>query len=219
VTLAGQGGVGDREETMKDTITVRGTARRRVAPDVGVWQAVVEARGADERQAYAACATRLTAVHAAVDAVAATAEVSAGGVQVHAEWSESGQRRIGCIATASVGIRAPLDRLETLGQTAMDAGAVRLDGPSYEVSGVLVIMDELGAEAVVSAHVRASALAAAARRGVGQVVSIVDGVDDPGAGRRSGPFMAMRAEAMDVGPVSPESQVLQADVTVTYLLV
>jgi hypothetical protein len=30
--------------------------------------------------------------------------------------------------------------------------------------------------------------------------------------------MAMRAEAMDVGPVSPESQVLQADVTVTYLL-
>lgn len=205
---------------MNDTITVRGTAQRRVLPDVGVWHAVVEASGADERRAYAACAARLTAVHSAVDAATETAEVSAGRIQVHTEWSESGQRRVGCRATATVAIRSTLDGLEMLGQQAMDAGAVRLDGPSYEVSGALAIMDELGAEAVLAAHVRASAMAAAAGRGVGQVVGIVDGVQEAGVSPwHRGAVMAMRVEAMDVGPVSPEAQVLQADVTVTYLLV
>lgn len=205
---------------MTDTITVFGTARRRVAPDIGVWQAIVEARGADERQAYSACATLLSRVHAAVSVAAdTTAEASVGGIWVQPEWSDSGQRRIGVLATAQIAIRGAVGQLEALGQCAMDAGAIRLDGPTYEVGNVLEIMDELGAAAVVAAHVRASALAAAAGRAVGQVVRIDDGVQPRGADWSGSEMGKLRVAAMgDVGPVSPESQALQADVTVTYLL-
>lgn len=203
---------------MSETITVFGCARRRVAPDLGVWQAVVEARGADERQAYTACAAALRTVHAAVDGAADTADVSVGGIWVQPEWSDSGQRRIGSLATAQVAIRDSVANLEALGQCALEAGAVRLDGPTYVVGNALAIMDELGAEAVAAAHVRASALAAAAGRSVGQVVRIVDGIQEHDVGWSSKEMIGTSARMMASGPVSPEVQELQADVTVTYLL-
>ncbi len=205
---------------MPDTITVYGTARRRVSPDIGTWNAVVEARGVDERTAYGACASKLSAVHAAVSAAGHSAEVSATTIWLQAEWSESGQRVVGHLACANVVIRASLTELEPLGQSALDAGAVRLDGPSYEIGEQLAIMDELGAEAVAAARVRASALAAAAGRGVGEVVAIFDGAQQATAPTAGGEMHGMRVAAkMDVGPVSPESRELQADVTVTYLLI
>lgn len=207
---------------MDETITVYGTARRRVAPDLGTWQAVVEARGVTEREAYGACAAALTAVLGAVDAASADdVEVSAGGISVGQEWDDTGRRRVGAVASGTVSVRGPLDALAAAGQSALDAGAVRLDGPFYEVGRVDAIMDELSVAAVGHARERAAQLAAAAGRVLGEVVRVVDGMA-PAPGPGGGPEFAkldMQAMAVGAGPVSPSLHELQAHVTVTLRLV
>ncbi len=202
---------------MDATITVFGSARRRVVPDIGTWTAAVEARGADERSAYVACAAAVTAVLTAVQAAASDAEVSAGGISVGQEWDDTGRRRVGALGSGTVAFRGAFNEIERLAQAALEAGALRLDGPVYEVSTHDAILVELGAQAIGAARDRAQRMAAAAGRPLGPVLRVVDGIADA-------PDLTYGVErlnskaAMDAGPVSPAVQELRSDVTVTFSL-
>jgi uncharacterized protein YggE len=145
-----------------------------------------------------------------------TASLSVGPINVWQEWDDTQRRRVGAAAGGRVAIRAGLDDLPALGQQALDAGAARLDGPSYEVSGQAEVLNALGVEAVAAARVRAAEMARAADRRLGDVVRIADAAAAAAEGvHADGRLMAMRAEA---GPVSPELQLLRADVIVTFQL-
>ncbi len=201
---------------MDQFIKVVGNAQRECAPDRGTWWAVVETKGRTDRHAYGACAGALRQVLAQLEqAVPAGVALSVGPINVWQEWDDTQRRRVGAAAAGRIAIRAGLEGLPALGQQALDAGAVRLDGPNYEVSGQAEVLNELGVEAVRAARARAEQMAHAAGRQLGEVMQIADGAvaaDGPQAGAR---MMARMAEA---GPVSPEMQLLQADVIVTFQL-
>jgi len=208
--------------TMTDHIRVRGTAFRRVSPDVAVWVAVVDGRATSEREAFGACSARLTAMHQTLSDIAQTAEVSTDPVHVWAEWNEAGRRRTGYAAQGAVRIRGPIDEAGRLGQAALDAGATRLDGPRYLVGDIVSIEDELAAEAVMAARRRAQHMADAADRRLGHVVSIADeGTESMQSG---GGFeihtSAMRTMADEVSapPMAPPMQEIETTVVVTFPL-
>lgn len=206
--------------TRKPSITVTGRASRRVAPDVATWSAAVDGRGETQREAFAACSAKLAELTAAVSGRAPdSAEVSAGGVFVQPEWDERGKRRIGYLAGASVTIRGELQVAGELGQFALDAGAIRLDGPAFEIAERSVVVDELLAEAVVAARATAERMAGAAGRSVGAAVRIDDSPAAPQAGWTG---YAQRVQAMaapaDAPPLAPEAHELEVAVSVTFEL-
>ncbi len=170
----------------RDRITVQGTARRRVSPDIAVWTAVVDSRATTQGAAFAACSSSLAALLKDVKAAAGNdCEIWASGVYVSGEWDDRGQRRAGFAGSGSVSIRARLDEAARLGQVALDAGATRLDGPVFEVSNADDVMDELRGEAVIAARETAERMAIAAGRALGTAIIISDGAADGGGGPRA----------------------------------
>ncbi len=202
----------------RDRITVQGTARRRVSPDIAVWTAVVDSRATTQGAAFAACSSSLAALLKDVKAAAGNdCEIWASGVYVSGEWDDRGQRRAGFAGSGSVSIRARLDEAARLGQVALDAGATRLDGPVFEVSNADDVMDELRGEAVIAARETAERMAIAAGRALGTAIIISDGAADGGGGPV--PKFARFAEmSADAPPMEPGAHEISASATVTYVL-
>ena len=205
-------------------ITVTGRAQRSVTPDVATWSAATEARGETQRDAFAACSEQLVALTKATkDAVgkAAGVTVSASGVYVNPEWDDRGRKRTGYVAGGSVTIRAGLEDAARLGQAALDAGAIRLDGPSFEIDQPERIREELLAGAVVNARATAERMAAADGRTVGVALAMSDATTGGDMGGVAYPMMARSAGMemkADAPPLEPGAQLLEAAVTVTFEL-
>lgn len=202
-------------------ITVTGRATRRVTPDIATWSAATEAKGETQRAAFATCSKQLAALVEAVGKEAGPdAEVSATGVYVSPEWDERGRKRIGYVAGASVTIRGGLEEAGRLGQVALDANAVRLDGPGFTVANADGIRDELRAEAVVAARATAERMAAAAGRTVGAAIRISDQADGSQIVWGVQPKYARAAMEMsaDAPPLEPDAQDIEATAIVVFEL-
>lgn len=203
------------------SITVRGTATRRVTPDVAIWSAVVEGRAKTEREAFGACSEALTKLFETVRAGAKDAEVATDPVRVWPEWNETGRKRIGYQASAAVTIRGPLDEAGGLAQAALDAGATRLDGPEFLIGELTRIQDELAADAVDAARDRATRMAGAADRSLGAVLQITDeGVQTMYAQvAYEMKAMSLRGAAdVTAPPTAPQMQDIQTTAVVTFAL-
>lgn len=207
----------------RDRITVHGTARRRVSPDIAIWSAAVDSRATTQGAAFTACSSDLSALLKHVKAAAGDdTDVWASGVYVSREWDDRGQRKAGYAANGSVSIRAGLAESARLGQVALDAGATRLDGPTFEVSDLDEILDDLRSDAVLAARETADRMAIAAGRALGQAIIVADGpVDDvaASAGGRMSRMMAAAEMGAEAPPVEPGAHEVSASVTVTYVLV
>jgi uncharacterized protein YggE len=200
---------------------VTGAARRELVPDLASWGAVVEVRAETQRDAFAGCSAALAALRARLaDAAAAhdEAQVASGGVSVVPEWDERGRRQVGWSATGSVRVRAALAAAADLGQVALDGGAVRLDGPWYEVSGREAIREELLAEAVHVARRVAERIAGAEGRGVGAALHITHRAG--GWAPFPGPVRMERAMVAEAAPppLEPGAMDIEATVRVTFAL-
>lgn len=102
-----------------------------------------------------------------------------------------------------------LDQLVTLGSNQMH-------GLSFDVSKAETLKDEARKEAIANALRRAKLFAAASGAEVGQVLSISEDVASPPYHPR--PMMASRAAVAKSVPVEAGSQLLEANVTVTWAL-
>jgi uncharacterized protein YggE len=127
---------------------------------------------------------------------------------------------VGFVAGATVTIRGGLEEAGRLGQAALDAGAIRLDGPGFEVAGADAIRDELLAEAVRAARVTARRMAEAAGRTVGVAIRIIDQSDGGMVGWAPQHRFARAAMEMsaDAPPLEPEAQEIAASVVVVFEL-
>ncbi len=204
------------------TITVRGTASRRVTPDIAVWSVVVEGHARTEREVFGQCSDRLNTLFTTLRDSATTAEIATRPIHVWPEWSDTGGRRIGYQGRGTVVIRGPIDEAARLGQLALDSGVPRVDGPDYVVGELVRIQDELAGEAVVAARARAMRMAEAAGRTLGPVVGITDegvqtSISHEAFGMRT---MAMRDATADVSapPSAPEMEDIQTTAVVTFAL-
>lgn len=200
-------------------IVVTGSATGRIRPDIATWRAIVETRSRTQREAFGKCSSDLaTVLDAALAAADPNAEVSASGVHVWAHWDPERSRYEGFAAQAAVEIRAPLEDAAKLGQAALDAGALRLDGPAYEATNDGAIRDGLLADAVRSARSRAERMAEAAGVGVGAAIGLRDrsggAVDDPWAGKAMVRMQAM--ESAEAPPLEPAGSEVRVEVEVVF---
>ncbi len=106
-----------------------------------------------------------------------------------------------------------IDKLPSLLDKAIAAGANEMSGIEFLVSGESKLLDQARADAIADAHRKAVLYAKAAGAKVGKVVAIVE----QGASPPPRPFQAMRSSAGAV-PVAPGEQMLRATVTVSYEL-
>ncbi len=158
-----------------DRIIVTGVARRLVDPDIAYLDAIAETRAATQRETFDQCLQQANAVLEALRAAAAASvRLSASGVSVYERWDPRGRKRDGYEARASVTARAPLADVPGLGTVALDAGAVRLEGPRFAIAEREAMLDEMLGEAVNAARARATRLAEAAGVELGRAVRIAD---------------------------------------------
>jgi uncharacterized protein YggE len=187
---------------MKRSITVTGTGRVLVVPDVAdvrLGVTVTRPTVGEARQGAAEVAARI--VDAVTTAGVARADVRTASLQVQPEYEYSDRapklRGQQVVHQYLVTVRS-LDALGRVIDDALAAGATTLDGVSFRSADPATAEAGARTAAVGDARSKAEALAAEAGVAVGEVVSIAEAV--PGGGPRP---MLMKARAMAMAEAAP----------------
>jgi uncharacterized protein len=180
-----------------ERVEVQGVARRSVAADRARWALVVIESGDVPADAFARAGERLDALTRGLrDALGDVAEVRTGALSVRAQHDERGRRLAGVDVSGQVTLDVAVADAGRAAGAAMSAGADRLNGPALRLQDRDALAERLTGEAFAAARRKAEALAAAAGRRVGRVVSVADESDqpipmiEPMSARHGGPELA-----------------------------
>ena len=174
----------------------------------------VQTKGATAAAALGRNATDTKAVIAAVEgAGVAAADIQTTQVSLNADTSNDGTSIVGYTAFDSIAVtKLAIAKAGSVVDAAVGAGANGVSGPSLSLSSQDALYDSALKAAVAQAKTKAQALADAAGRTLGGVVSIVEG-----GGETPLPFTAGAAPKVST-PIQPGTEDVQATVTVTYAL-
>lgn len=197
-------------------VTVTGEATVAVAPDAAVIRIGVTSQDKTAREASDANAKQMTAVLAAIKGNGiADRDIQTSRLSLQPQYdpNKSGTAHLtGFQANNQVTVRIrDIDKLPTLLDRAIAAGANEMSGIEFVVSEQSKLLDQARNDAVADAHRKAELYARAAGAKLGHVVAITE--EGPAAPPR--PMQAMRASA---APIAPGEQMLTAMVTVSYEL-
>lgn len=197
-----------------DTVTVEGTVTVTAVPDQAEFDFTVQTKATTAAAALGRNATDTKAVIAAVEgAGVAAANIQTTQVSLDPVTSNDGASIVGYTASDSIAVtRLAIAKAGAVVDAAVGAGANGVSGPSLTLSGQDALYDSALKAAVAQAKTKAQALADAAGRTLGGVVSIVEG-----GGQAPVPF-AVSGGAKDSTPIQPGTEDVQATVTVTYAL-
>jgi uncharacterized protein len=200
--------------TTGDTVTVEGTGTVTAVPDQAEFDFTVQTKGTTAAAALSRNATDTKAVIAAVEgAGVAAANIQTTQVSLNPVMSNDGTSIVGYTASDSIAVtKLAIAKAGSVVDAGVAAGANGVSGPSLTVSTQDALYDSALKAAVAQAKSKAQALADAAGRTLGGVVSIVEG-----GGQSPLPF-AVGAPAKDSTPIQPGTEDVQATVTVTYAL-
>ena len=159
-----------------DTIAVRGNGTAMSAPDRVRVGFGVEKRDADPRKAMSLVSAASNKVTAALrKAGIADKDLQTGSVRLDAQYryDRTGAHLDGYLAAISISARSTqLAKAGDIIVAATSAGATRVDGVTFDLDEKNPARYEASADAVRDARERASAMAKAAGRKLGAVVSI-----------------------------------------------
>ena len=194
-----------------DTITVSGSGSVSAVPTTAVFSFGVDSRAETAKAALTANSREMRLVIAAVKA-AGGKNVGTQSVSLSQAFGDDGAPS-GFAASNVVTTSVGLDRVGSLIDAAVEAGANQVNGPSLAVEDQEKLYRQALEEAVADARKSAQVLAAAAGRSLGRVTSIVEGGG-------SGPMpLYEKAAAADAGPpIEAGTQQTTAQVTVTFVL-
>jgi len=197
-----------------DTVTVQGTGTVSAVPDQAEFDFTVQTKGATAAAALSRNATDTKAVIAAVEgAGVAAANIQTTQVSLDPVMSNDGTSIVGYTASDSIAVtKLAIAKAGAIVDAAVGAGANGVSGPSLSLSSQDALYDSALKTAVAQAKTKAQALADAAGRTLGGVVSIVEG-----GGETPLPFTAGAAPKVST-PIQPGTEDVQATVTVTYSL-
>jgi hypothetical protein len=208
---------------MKRTISVPGTGRVTVEPDIATLRLGVLVVRQTAGAAREAAAATMTAVLEALGAKGIakrdmrTALLSLSPVTDYS--SDKGPRVTGYQAANSVSVTVrELSAAGTLIDAALAAGATSLEGLEFRVAEPGAAEEEARRLAMADARRRATTIAQAGDVELGAVVGVVEG--DQGGGPQPYPAaraFALKAEAADT-PVEAGSQEIAVSVSVTFAI-
>ena len=200
------------------TITVSGTGKVTIVPDVARVYLGVSLTKPTVRAARDAAAAAMTDILAAIKAIGiADADIQTTGLGLSARYADGSSGRIvGYAISEQVQVTVrDLDKAGDVVDAATAKGATDVNGISFEIADPSRAMDDARAAAIAAARTSAQAMAAAAHVNLGPVVSITDG---------SAPTpiyygVAGAAPSADIKtPVQPGTQDVSANVAVVFEL-
>lgn len=197
-----------------DTVTVDGTGTVTAVPDQAEFDFTVQTKGTTAAAALSRNGTDTKSVITAVEGTGVPdANIQTTDVSLDPVMSNDGTSIIGYTASDSIAVtKLSIAKAGSVVDAAVGAGANSVSGPSLTLSSQDALYNDALTAAVAQAKTKAQALADAAGRNLGDVVSIVEG-----GGQAPLPF-AVGASAKDSTPIQPGTEDVQATVTVTYAL-
>jgi len=198
-----------------DTVTVNGTGTVTAVPDQAEFDFTVQTKATTAAAALSRNGTDTKAVIAAVEGTGVPdANIQTTDVSLDPVMSNDGTSIVGYTASDSIAVtKLSIAKAGSVVDAAVGAGANSVSGPSLTLSSQDALYNDALKAAVAQARTKAQALADAAGRTLGDVVSIVEG-----GGQVPLPF-AVGAAAPKAGtPIQPGTEDVQATVTVTYAL-
>ena len=196
-------------------VTVTGEATIAVAPDTATMRIGVSSQEKTAREASEANAKQMTSVLVAIkNAGIADRDVQTSRLSLQPQYdpNKGTPHLTGFQATNQVTVRIrDIDRLPTVLDRAIAAGANEMSGIEFTVSEQSKLLDQARADAIADARRKAELYATAAGAKLGHVVSIAE--EGPAPPPR--PMQTMRAGAV---PIAPGEQTLRAIITVSYEL-
>jgi uncharacterized protein len=200
--------------TSTDTVTVTGTGTVTAVPDQASFSFTVQTKAATAAAALSRNGTDTRAVIAAVEAAGvAESDIQTAEVFLDPVQSNDGTSIVGYTASDTIDVtKLSIAKAGAVVDAAVGAGATDVSGPSLTLSSQDALYNQALKDAVAQAKTKAQALADAAGRSLGGVVTIVEG-----GGSAPIPF-AVGAASTGNTPIQPGTQDVQATVTVTYSL-
>ena len=197
-----------------DTVTVTGTGTVTAVPDQASFSFTVQTKAATAAAALARNGADTRAVIAAVEkAGVAEADVQTAQVSLDPVQSSDGTSIVGYTASDTITVtKLAIAKAGAVVDAAVGAGATDVSGPSLTLSSQDALYAQALKAAVAQAKTKATVLAGAAGRTLGDVVTIVEG-----GGSAPIPF-AVSAPSSGNTPIEAGTQDVQATVTVTYSL-
>jgi hypothetical protein len=197
-----------------DTVTVTGTETVTAVPDQASFSFTVQTKAATAAAALTRNGTDTKAVIDAVEAAGvAQADIQTAQVSLDPVQSNDGTSIVGYTASDTIDVtKLAIAKAGAVVDAAVGAGATDVSGPSLTLSSQDALYNQALKVAVAQAKTKAQALADAAGRSLGGVVTIVEGGGSPPI-----PFSVGAASSGNT-PIEAGTQDVQATVTVTYSL-
>jgi uncharacterized protein YggE len=157
------------------TISVNGTAKIKVVPDIGTVTFEVETT---QKTASLAMAELTTAANAVTDALKNVVKdeknIKTSGMNVYPvyDYTDKGTEFVGYKASAQITVKSGVDDLSKIIDTAFGAGATGMNGIYYEYSKTASVMDQLLQDAMADARHKAEVTLSAEHATPGKLASV-----------------------------------------------
>lgn len=195
------------------TITVTGTAKVTVVPDVARVSFGVNVTKGTVKAARATAAQQMTAIIEAVKGLGiAEQDIQTTGLNLWPQYARNSTKVTGYTLSEQIQVTVrDLDRASDVVDTAMAKGATEMNGITFEMADPAKALNDARVAAIAAARTSAEAMASAAKVGLGSVVSVSDASPAPIV------YPYQRMAAMDAAtPIQPGSQDISATVSVVF---
>jgi len=201
-----------------DTVTAIGTGTGSAAPDTAQFSLGVTFTAKDRTAAQDGASKKAAAIIAAVKAAGLDAkDIQTGQISLNQVFDKTGRTVTGYSADQSIDVTTKLiDKVGAIIAAGTSAGATNVSGPQFSLADTNAARIDAIGKAMADAKSRATAMATAAGRTLGRVIS----VEEPGANQVAtlDSAFASAKGAGTVPPVEPGLVEAQTQVTVVFAL-
>jgi uncharacterized protein YggE len=181
--LTGCGTVTSSAAAAPDTVTAIGTGTGSASPDtaqisLGVTAISKSRVGAQDAASKAAAAIIAAVKGAGID----EKDIQTGQISLNEQYGSTGSKITGYQASQSIDVKTKsLDKVSAAITAATNAGATNVSGPTFSLADANAARVDAITKAMADAKARAAAMAKAAGRTLGRVVSVTEaGSSQPG---------------------------------------
>jgi uncharacterized protein YggE len=218
LALGGCGTTSSGSGSATDTVTAIGTGTGSAAPDTAQLSLGVTFTAKDRTATQDGASKKAAAIVAAVKAAGLDAkDIQTGQISLSQLFDTTGRKVIGYSATQSIDVTTKLiDKVGAIVAAATGAGATNVSGPQFSLADANAARIDAIDKAMADAKARAAAMANAAGRKLGPVISVKE-VD----ANQFAPLAAASGSAKGPGtvpPVQPGLVEATTQLTVVYRL-
>jgi uncharacterized protein len=201
-----------------DSVTAIGTGTGSAAPDTAQFSLGVTFTAKDRTAAQDGASKKAAAIIAAVTAAGLDAkDIQTGQISLNQVFDATGRKVIGYSADQSIDVKTKLiDKVGAMIAAATDAGATDVSGPQFSLADTNAARIDAIGKAMADAKRRAAAMADAAGRKLGRVISVKE--LDANAVAPLGVASGSAKEAGTVPPVQPGLVEATTQLTVVFRL-